>query len=497
MDRRHFLRTAIAGAGAGVVVPSLGMVHAHAQVAPATPGESPYGPLSASPDENGLLLPDGFTSRVVAVAGEPVGSTDYLWHAFPDGAATFDDGAGGWYYVCNSEVFDFLTPEAGGVSAIHFGPDGEVLDAYRILEGSNSNCAGGPTPWGTWLSCEENLAETGRVFECDPTGAQPAVEHAAMGRWAHEAVAVDPVDEMLYLTQDHPEGLLYRFTPDAYPDLSQGTLEACLVADDGSVTWSTVSDPSGTTAPTRTQVPGATVFPGNEGIWYHDGWIYFTTKLDHSVHSIDLRSQSYVLVWRGDPDGLGVEAAVLSGVDNITVNAGTGELIVAEDGGNMELIVITPEGAIAPFVRIQGQEGSEMTGPVFTPNRDRLYFSSQRGPALKTVGEIVPGIDSDDLGAGVTYEIVGPFRGQVEPAPATETSSTTTPPAPTTIQAPTTTLQAAQDAQDTAASGPATDGDDSDDGGSVVPFAVGGAVAVAAVGAVVAWRRRNAAPPPD
>ena len=483
MDRRMFVKAGIAAVGGGALVP-------RSVLAAPAPGVGVYGPLATEPDEHGLLLPEGFTARVIAVAGEPVAGTPHSWHLFPDGAGTFPDGEGGWYYVCNSEVFDHQATDGGGASAIHFGPDGEVLDAYPVLRGSNSNCAGGPTPWGTWLSCEENSAEQGRVWECDPTGVQAAVAHEAMGRWGHEAAAVDPVGEQVYLTQDHPEGLLYRFTPDAYPDLSAGSLEACIVAADGSVTWSPVTDPSGTTAPTRTQVPDATVFPGGEGIWWFDGWIYFTSKYDHSVHGIDLAAQTYRLIWKGDPEGLGVEGAVLSHVDNITVDAGSGDLVVAEDGGNMELVVIAPDGSVGPLVRVvgAGHETSEMAGPVFNPTRDRLYFSSQRGPGTRTRGEIVPGItaEPDSTAVGVTYEISGPFRGAEPMPPTTTTTATPTTTAPTTTAAPVDTLATV------APGGPggtvtATSGD-----GTVLPLVLGGAVAAAAVaGGVVVWRRRR------
>lgn len=476
----------------------VGGVRAAGGVPPGQIGDSPYGPLRTEPDENGLLLPEGFTSRIIAIAGEKVGDTDYEWHLYPDGAATFDDGEGGWYYTVNSEVFDFMKPDSGGVSTIHFDADGNITEAYRILSGSNSNCAGGPTPWGTWLSGEENFSEIGRVWECDPTGKKEPVAHEAMGLFAHEAAAVDPDDERVYLTQDDAEGLFYRYTPDNYPDLSSGTLEACIVAADGSVTWGAVADPSGKTAPTKTQVAGATVFPGNEGCWYHDGWVYFTSKYDHSVHGIDLREQTYRLIWKGDPDGLGVEGAVLSGVDNITVDAGSGDLVVAEDGANMELVLITAEGVVAPLVRIAepGHEESEVTGPVFNPRRDRLYFSSQRGPTPRAAEQIVEGlVPVLGGGGGITYEITGPFRGIAEvAAPTTEPPSTdapsTEPPAtqaPTTIPSPVTTLANAAGATTAPSS------EDSDDGGGNVvgPVVIGAAVVAAAVGGLVAFRQRR------
>ena len=447
MDRRTFLRRSMAATvGAGTLT-SARMASAKV-VDEAQPGDGPYGSLEGvEPDENGLVLPEGFTSRIVAIGGDPVGDTGYEWRLFPDGAATFDDGEGGWYYTCNSEVFNWLTPgeERGGVSAIHFDADGEILDAYSILEGSHSNCAGGVTPWGTWLSCEEAYIGVGQVWECDPTGVNEAVAHPAMGNWAHEAAAVDPVDEVVYLTEDNPEGLLYRYTPDAYPDLSAGTLEAMLVAEDGSVTWAAVPDPSAAETPTREQVPGAFLTPGGEGIWYHDGSIWFTTKTDNRVHAVDLRAQQYTLIWDGTGD-----RQPLTGVDNITVEEGSGDLFVAEDGGNMEVVVITPEGEVAPFCRIPdpAHESSEITGPCFNPNRNRLYFSSQRGPGNKLTRDVIEAIDwgdaPDGLAVGVTYEVTGPFRGEyVPPPPTTTTTTTTTTAAPTTTTAAPTTTTAA------------------------------------------------------
>ena len=99
------------------------------------------GPLQA-PDENGLRLPEGFTSRVIARARTPVGNTMHLWHAFPDGGAVFTTADGGWVYVSNSEV----PFERGGVGAIRFSESGEIVDAYSILTGTSTNCAGGAMP---------------------------------------------------------------------------------------------------------------------------------------------------------------------------------------------------------------------------------------------------------------------------------------------------------------------------------------------------------------
>ena len=478
VDRRGFFRVALASAGAAACLPSAAMagaqpggaIAARSAAARRQPAAGPYGTLEGrAPDANGLVLPEGFTSRRLAVAGEEVGTSGYRWHVFPDGAATFDDGEGGWYYVSNSEVF--VPIGGGGASAIHFDAEGEIVDAYRVLEDTTANCAGGPTPWGTWLSCEERLDDLGQVWEVDPTGARPGEARPALGVWAHEAVAVDPEGEALYLTEDDPEGKLYRFTPDAYPDLSSGRLDAAVVGGGGAVTWVEVPDPSAAETPAREQAAGATVFPGNEGIWYHDGTIVFTSKGDNRVHAIDLAAQRYTRLWDG------TSADPLSGVDNVTVAAGSGDVFVAEDGGNMEIVLITPEGDVTPFLRVAepGHEDSEVTGPAFSPDGTRLYFSSQRGPTPGTLTEIAGdrGVVSDSRNGGMTWEVTGPFR-VVEGAGGAS---------------PATTLA---DAGGAAAGGSGDDGGGSGDGPGAGAVVTGGAVALGVAGA--AWWLRSRRP---
>jgi secreted PhoX family phosphatase len=186
MDRRTFLRNAVVASGGAVALPTVAMATGAGAQAGGAAG--PYGSIDGQePDENGLLLPAGFTSRIIAIAGEPVGETGYQWPPFPDGAATFDDGEGGWYLAVNSEVL--IPTDRGGASSIRMNSDGEVTEAFSILDGTTGNCAGGPTPWGTWLSCEES-GDNGQVWETDPTGADDAVAHPAMGQFNHEAAAV-------------------------------------------------------------------------------------------------------------------------------------------------------------------------------------------------------------------------------------------------------------------------------------------------------------------
>jgi secreted PhoX family phosphatase len=393
MHRRTLLKGAAGGAAALTFGSSFWR---DAFALPAKPGKGPYGPL-LDPNAHSLALPDGFSSRIVGLSGALVKGTTHQWHAAPDGAATFATNDGGWVLVSNAE----LSAGSGGVGAIRFRPRGAIANAYSILSGTSRNCAGGPTPWRTWLSCEETA--TGQVWECKVGKAGQGISRPALGRFNHEAAVVDPGRGHVYLTEDAFDGLLYRFTPDQKGDLSSGRLQAARRKDDGTVAWHTVPDPSATVTPTRHQVPSATPFARGEGMWFDSGVVYFTTTADHRVWAYDCKTRELEIIY----DVADNAKLALRNPDNITVHRRSGDIFVAEDGDNRELVLITnPRAAqegtrhriVAPFLRVTGHPGSELTGPVFNPDGSRLYVSSQRGSGTGAAG------------SGVTYEIKGPFR---------------------------------------------------------------------------------------
>jgi secreted PhoX family phosphatase len=230
------------------------------------------------------------------------------------------------------------------------------------------------------------------------TRSSQGVPLPALGRFSHEAVTFDEGRQQLYLTEDRPDGRLYRFTPARYPDLSEGALEV-LAADDttGAVTWLPVLSQ---TEPQELagRPEGSRAFDGGEGIWFDSDHVYFTTKGENRVYDLDVAAQRLTVLY--DAESIG-EDAPLTGVDNLVVSQ-SADIFVAEDGGNLEIVIITPDQQVAPVLRLVGHDNSEICGPAFSPDGSRLYFSSQRGTD----------------GRGVTFEVTGPFRTQRTAPPA-------------------------------------------------------------------------------
>ncbi len=362
--------------------------------APAVPGVGPYGALEA-PDANGMRLPKGFTSREIARTDKPLGKSGKPFHFLPDGMGTFKT-EDGFILVSNSEAPYVEGAWETGTAAIRFDKNFNVTDYYDILKGTDLNCSGGVTAWGTWLSCEERANDSykggGAVWECDPYGVKAAIRHPKMGLFKHEACSIDPIGKAAYLTEDLGDGCLYRFTPRSYPDLSEGKLEAARVEDDGKVTWLPIDDPEGAVAPPRNQQPEATRFKRGEGMWYDDGVIYFATTQDDRVYAYHCADNEIEVLYDGVALG---DDAPLHDADNVTVSPISGDLYVCEDAGDLQACLISTEGIVTPFLQLPGEdhENSEITGPAFDPTGTRFYFASQRA-----------------VGGGVIYEVSGPFR---------------------------------------------------------------------------------------
>jgi uncharacterized protein len=481
LSRRDFVhRSALTGAGValagavdvlatapGALAVSRGEGDRHTE--PHAPG---YGPLVDDPA--GLLaLPAGFSYRVVTRTGTTTLDSGESTPSNHDGTAAFAGERGATLLVNNHELggprakWPYPVPltadlvydpaAAGGCTVVEVPRHwqdrhhADVVTEWVGIAGTSTNCAGGATPWGTWLTCEETedkagsngmTKDHGYVFEVDPHDRR-ANRHPrpvkALGRYAHEAVVVDPKRGHLYLTEDAagPNGLLYRWTPPhgfhhgrgrlATLDDNAGVLQAFRCFDSGGrfvddlsratrigtvygVDWTDVPDRDARTTSVRKQFAEGQVTRARklEGMWWADGGTYVVSSFAREESPV----QHDGAVWFYDPARrtltlkvlLGVNAepekdGAFDGPDNITVSP-HGGLIIAEDGNGIQhLFGAVDDGRTYPLARnelnigtAEEPEYSEFTGVTFSPDGSTLFANIQT--------------------PGIMVAITGPWRRQ-------------------------------------------------------------------------------------
>jgi uncharacterized protein len=436
MDRRSFLKGT---AGAAAVIPLTAFANraeANGGHRPETPG---YGPLAPALDETTglplLHLPEGFRYLSFGWTGDLM-STGLPTPGAHDGMAAFRSGGHRTRLVRNHELGNgapfsgayYDAQAAGGTTTLEFDTrEGVLLEARDSLSGTIRNCAGGPTPWKSWLTCEETTAFTtvphGYIFEVEADGMGDPTPLRDMGRFSHEALAVDPRTNYIYETEDAGNSSgFYRFVPRRGKHLSRGgrlymlKVKGAPNANLGGtfpngatfdVEWVRIEQPDNE-APAmpsnfvwaQGRAEGAATFARLEGCWHGNGRIYVVSTSggigQGQVWEYDPRRERISLVFESPA------AAVLNAPDNITVSP-RGGLVLCEDGGGEEFVHgLTVDGEIFQFAKnsvvLNGERngivgnfaGSEFAGACYSHD-GRWLFVNVQSP-------------------GITFGITGPWR---------------------------------------------------------------------------------------
>jgi secreted PhoX family phosphatase len=465
VSRRNFLRGAAAVAGGLSLAPALqglGLLASTGR-AQAAPGDGGYGPLVPTPDlRDGverLALPKGFKYRSFGWAGETMsdGNKTPLAH---DGMGAFNMPDGTIRLVRNHE--DRNGPGAGstaGSAATKYDPlggagcttlvinptDRELVSDWISQNGSIVNCAGGKTPWGSWITCEETNAgpptwgmQHGYAFDV-PAAANTtvlAIPLPNLGRFSHEAVAVDPASWIVYETEDNGSNSgFYRFIANTPGNLTAGKLQ--MLAVDGinnydtrtgevvgvqhPVKWVDIANPNppGTGSSdvfNQGFALGGARFARLEGCWYGNGAIYFV--------STNGGNASQGQVWEYRPNGGGgtltlvfesPSASVLNAPDNLAVTPQQALMLCEDGGGDQYIRVVTQEGTIFDF-GLNLENDFEWAGATFAMHgsgkgagEDKIngqsvtLFVNRQG---ETDGSTPPAAGDE----GMTFAIWGPWN---------------------------------------------------------------------------------------
>jgi len=444
MNRRSFLKHASMAAGAAAIpLTALNARAADPSISVRRGHTAGYGPLFPTEDQTTglplITLPRGFRYVTFGWTGDPLTSGGPTPGAH-DGMAAFPAGKGltrivrnhergtGVPFAAGDQTYD--PRAAGGTTTLLFDThNGELLSADASISGTIRNCAGGPTPWGTWLTCEETFDHTGMphgyIFEVPADGAADPTPLRAMGRFSHEALAVDPATGFVYETEDSGSSSgLYRFVPTVPGDLSQGgrlfmlkvagVHQATLtgVIPNGTtvdVEWVEIGTPDNPAATgvsssfvwSQGRTQGAATFARLEGAWYgNDAKIYIVStsgggSARGQVWEYDPREENLRMLFQSP----GPE--VLNAPDNICVSP-RGGLVLCEDGSGEEFLHgLTTDGEIFQFAKniavLNGERngiigdftGSEWAGACYSPD-GKWLFANLQGP-------------------GITFAITGPW----------------------------------------------------------------------------------------